>query len=106
MYIQGCKFVLQTDNKPLIPLINAKNLADTSVRCQRLLMRLAHFLPRRNTSRGKYMVVANAVSGDVANTIIPEGTDLFKEIHDHEISSIQSLPVSEKKRFISSINKT
>ena len=43
------------------------------------------------------MVVADALSRDVANTIMPQRTDLSKEIHDYEISSIKSLPVSENK---------
>ena len=97
MDIQGCEFVLQMDHKPLIPLINTKSLADTPVRCQRLLMRLARFSPKAQCVPGKYMVVADALSRDGANTIMPEGTDLYKKIHDHEISSIQYLPVSEIK---------
>ena len=97
MYIQGCQFVLQTDHKPLIPLINTKSLADTPVRYQRLLMRLARFSPKAQYIPGKYMVVADALSRDVANTIMPERTDLSKEINDYEISSIQPLPVSENK---------
>ena len=97
MYIQGCQFVLQTDHKPLIPLLNTKSLADTPVSCQRLLMRLARFSPKAQYVPGKYMVVADALFRDVANNIVTERTYLSKEIHDYEISSIQFLPVSENK---------
>ena len=79
MDIQGCEFVLQMDHKPLIPLINGKSLADTPVRFQRLLMRLARFSPKTQCVPGKYMVVADALSRDGANTIMLEGTDLCKK---------------------------
>ena len=42
-YLQGMQFKLQTDHKPLIPLINTKILGEAPIRCQRLLMRLARY---------------------------------------------------------------
>ena len=36
IYIHGTEFVLQSDHKPLIPLINSKTLADAPIRCQRI----------------------------------------------------------------------
>ena len=41
MYLQGHEFTLQSNHKPLIPLINTKCLTDAPIGCQRLLMRLS-----------------------------------------------------------------
>ena len=40
-YLMGLDtFTLLTDHKPLVPLINSKDLSETPIRCQRILIRL------------------------------------------------------------------
>ena len=58
------QFSVETDHKPLIPLINTRDLSETPVRCQRLLMRLAAFNINAKYVQGKDMYVSDALSRD------------------------------------------
>ena len=54
-------FCLETDHKPLVPLLTTKNLGDAPVRCQRLLMRMMRFNPDVHYVPGKYLAIADAL---------------------------------------------
>ncbi|XP_038052810.1 uncharacterized protein K02A2.6-like [Patiria miniata] len=43
VYLRGLQVTIQTDLKPLVPLINIKDLCDAPLMCQRLLMRLMKY---------------------------------------------------------------
>ena len=62
-YILGLgKVKLITDHKPLIPLINSKDLDQVPLWCQRLLMRLMRYNVHAEYAPGKMLVVADTLS--------------------------------------------
>ncbi|UYV77265.1 K02A2.6-like [Cordylochernes scorpioides] len=61
--LSGHTFVVQTDHQPLLPLVK-KPLSDISPRLQRLVMKLIAFDFKLQYKPGKYLIVADTLSGD------------------------------------------
>ena len=67
-YLVGLgSFTALTDHRPLVALVNTKDLQETPLRCQRLLMRLMRYNVIAEYAPGKDMVVADALSRSPLN---------------------------------------
>ena len=96
-YLYGLqRFSLLTDHKPLVPLINSRNIADAPLRCQRLLMRLAAYAGDAIYTPGKQLIIADLLSRKPVSEQPPADTDVA-DIEAHVNAIISALPASKGK---------
>ena len=89
-------FTLETDHKPLVPLINSRDLDNTPLRCQRLLMRLMRYNAQAKYVPGKDMYVSDALSRSPMSTMALSST---AEVVDLYVQSVVAgFPASPQKR--------
>ncbi|KAL8580396.1 hypothetical protein ACOMHN_020873 [Nucella lapillus] len=95
-YLVGLEtFTLITDHKPLVPLINSKDLSETPLRCQRILMRLMRFKPSAVHVPGKDMVIADTLSQSPLSA--SENNVLQEDVKAFVQEIVSSWPVSDAK---------
>ncbi len=90
-------FILKTDHKPLILLINAKDLDSVPLRCQRLLLRMMRYNPVAQYVPGKQLVVADTLSRHPQPTISTEVSELVQEVETYENAVSDAWPISQTK---------
>ena len=88
-------FTALTDHRPLVALVNTKNLQETPLRCQRLLMRLMRYNVTAEYAPGKDMVVADTLSRSPLNR--ENGNHLQQDVQDHVNEITSSWPASDSK---------
>ena len=89
-------FTLYSDHKPLIPLINSKDLSETPLRCQRMLIRLLRYKPVAIHQPGKMMVTSDTLSRSPA-ACSQETSNLHEDVRFHVSMVTSSGPVSGGK---------
>ncbi len=90
-YLVGLKeFKLLTDHKPLVPLMNTKDIDKCPVRCQRLLLRLMRFNPLVEYVPGKEQVVLDVLSRKPIDSIPNMETVQLAEEVDAYVDAIET----------------
>lgn len=95
-YIMGLSFVIETDHKPLIPLLNSKELAKMPPRIQRFRLRMMKYDSTVVHVPGKQQITADALSrAPVDAPIIKE--DISKDANVFALQTVDILPASTEK---------
>ena len=93
-YILGRPFILESDHKPLIPLLNSKHLDDLPPRILRFRLRMAKYEYQAQHVPGKHLYAADALSRAPDPNCIHD-TELESEV-DAYLDSV-SIPATAPK---------
>ena len=97
-YLQGLpEFFIQTDHKPLIPILNYKPLVEMSPRTQAMRLRLLRYKFTAEHIRGKDLKDADCFSRAPTELPTKEDEKLNKEISEHVFSVIQTMPATDAR---------
>jgi len=98
MYLVGLQsFRLLTDHKPLVPLINNRDIDQTPIRCQRLLMRMMRFNAQAEHTPGKNLVIADTLSRNPVGVGINMIDELEDDVEAYVGAVTSAWPSSEDK---------
>jgi hypothetical protein len=93
-YILGKKFQIETDHKPLVPLLGAKELNNLPPRILRFRLRLARLDYSISHVPGKMLHMADALSRAPSMNSVND-TELQQDAETLLNISVQSLPITE-----------
>lgn len=96
-YLLGMAFYVQTDHKPLVPLLGSKNLDELPVRVQRFKMRLMRFSFGISHVPGKSLITADALSRAPIRTSSTEERQFSDEVEAYVSLIVNSLPATENR---------
>ena len=98
-YLYGLdSFIVHTDHKPLVPLLNAKDIDAVPLRCQRLLLRMMKFNAKAEYIPGKLLVVADTLSRHPSSAALNlEEVELSEDILALEEATQAAWPMSSSR---------
>ena len=88
-------FKILTDHKPLVTLINEKDLDRAPLRCQRLLMRMHRYNATAEYAPGKTMVISDALSRSPRSCV---ETTCDKEVKVYVGMVEENLPMTDHRK--------
>ncbi|KAL6482216.1 hypothetical protein MHYP_G00102960 [Metynnis hypsauchen] len=97
-YLLGLQFKIETDHKPLVPLLSSKALDELPPRVLRFRLRLLKFTYDIVHVPGKCLITADALSrAPVKHTLTQEGKDNEADVKVFLDAVVQSLPATEAR---------
>ena len=96
-YLLGKHFKLETDHKPLIPLLSSKSLDEMPIRIQRFRLRLMRFSYKIDHIPGKKICTADTLSRAPDSESDKADTDLQTEVNAFVNIVMENLPATAEK---------
>lgn len=93
-YVLGLNFTLETDHKPLVPLLSTKDLSEMPPRILRFRLRLMRFSPTVVYVKGTDQITADALSRAPVGKPDPFDVSLIEEADHFMNTSIATLPAT------------
>ena len=95
-YILGTEFTIETDHRPLVPLLSSTDLSKLPARILRFRLRMMRFAPTVKYVQGKKQTTADALSR--APTQKPTERDLIlvEETEQFKDSVVQNIPSTDR----------
>ena len=97
-YLVGKSFKIQTDHKPLIPLLGSKDLDSLPPRIQRFRMRLMRFSFTIEHVPGKDLITADALSRAPLPDVTAADKQFQEDVYLFVNHVVESLPASDSRR--------
>ena len=96
-FVTGLDFELQTDHKPLVPLLSSKDLSQMPPRILRFRMRMMRFAPTVVHVLGKDQITADALSRAPVDGPDSHDATLVDNVEAFTAQTLDLLPASQKK---------
>ena len=96
-YILGIHYTIETDHKPLVPLLNSKDIAKVPPRIQRFRLRLLRYNYSVKHVEGKTQTTVDALSRAPVSEPDKAAINLLTDISVHAEKCIETLPASSRK---------
>ncbi|XP_076049320.1 uncharacterized protein LOC143029995 [Oratosquilla oratoria] len=96
-YVLGTVFKLETDHRPLVPLLSSTDLSKLPSRILRFRLRLARYSPEVTYVQGVHQKTADALSR--APTSLPTKADLelIEEVEESQEGNFKVIPATERR---------
>ena len=96
-YILGLKFTLETDHKPLVPLLSTTDLSKMPPRVLRFRLRMMRFSPKVIHVEGKNQVTADALSRAPVDKPSSTDVEFIDDVEQYASQDLKILPATEAR---------
>ena len=96
-YVLGTKFTIETDNRPLVPLLSTTDLSKLPTRILRFRLRLMRYSHEVKYIQGVYKKTADALSRAPAGKPDKDDEILVEEVEEFKDSTVRHLPASDQR---------